>query len=120
MDTIKVYCCIPVKFKDDDKIHYEIETVKNYYLAFDPSKKDSVEFVSNFVEDGNSRNYSLNERDFKNAGIDELAKAIERLKDCNVVVFYPTYEADDACKIIEQACSMYQYKTKMIKMNNGR
>ena len=117
MDTVrKVYCCIPIKFKDDEKIHYELETVKNYYLANNPQMKD-VEFVSNYVEDGQSRNYALDEQSFKNAAIDELAKAIERLKDCSVVVFYPDCEADDACKAIKHLCDSYQYKTRVILMS---
>ena len=114
MNDIKVYCCVPVKFKDDEKIKYEIETVKNYWLSLNPESKDNTEFVTNFVKEGHSRDYSLPEQEFKNAALEELTLAIDRLIDCSVVVFHPNYRVDDACKVIEVVVDSYQFKTRKI------
>lgn len=110
----KVYLCVPIKFKDDERIAYEIETARNYYLSQRPADKDNVEFVTNFMSDGQSRNYSLSDMDFRNAAIDELSEAVARLKDCNHVVMHPDYEADDVCKTIEFICKSYQFKTAIM------
>lgn len=112
MDKVKVYCCVPVKFRDNEKIKYEIATVQNYWLSLNPTQKNNVEFVTNFVESGHSRDYSLSDRDFKNAAIEELTVAIDRLMDCDVVVFHPDFEADDACKTIHFMVETYQFKTR--------
>lgn len=112
----KIYCCVPIKFKNDDQIMYELETVKNYYLSYNPLAKDEVEFVSNYVEDGHSRDYSLPKDEFKSAALSELTEAVKRLDGCCRVVFHPDYEADDVCKIVSAICKSYQFETRCMYM----
>lgn len=117
MENRKVYCCVPTYLKDDEKVLYEVESTKNYYLATFPEQKDHVEFVTNYIENRRSRDYSLSDKERKDALVEELSEAIKRLQNVDTVVFYPGYDIDAGGKAIEILCSSYECKTQMIKMS---
>lgn len=102
---MKVFLSLPMHGYNAVEISMEMAKMENAILAIFNDEEEingKIEFITNFE--------CIPKKGVKHARPYCLANAIEKIADCDLVVFHPDYENAAGCRIEYRVCNVYNLR----------